>query len=191
MAQDAHDILTTPRTFLKKLAVDEDIPAALRVRAAALAPQTSLLDELADSSQWHASGARIPLTSVADKTGSDAKVELTSELTLDHVNNENYHLARQLLTSLLYNAGHALERNPEKTVHVNGSQNGETLRLDVWDPLPRIAEWCATGSTLLLLANRLKQVGGELAQHELNHGKIIRATWPVIPPPQRLGGPRR
>lgn len=193
MARDAHDIFTTPRQFLKKLAVDEGVPAPSRVLAAALAPQMSLVDELADPVRWHASERRIALTSVAAKTGSDAKVELVCELSLDHVNVENYHLARQLVTTLLFNAGHALELNhvQDKTVRVFGAQQGDTLRLEVSDPLPLIADWCAVGSTLLLLEQRLRQVGGALSQREGSHGKTICATWPVIPPAPPLGGPRR
>jgi hypothetical protein len=209
LTKDYHNANTDIRVFNRELAVDDSVPAGIRVKAAALAPLISLMAEAIDHDQWVLQQERPSLAGIALKGGSDSSLTLSVDIRLDDVSSSNYELARALLTALLVNVGQAMnklrmesaERNEvlaDDRVFVTGEVRDGQVCIAVRDPLPLIDDWAHEGSTTLWLHEDLKAHGSRhgLTQHLFDEndpqaGKEIRASWPVKKPPLRLREVRR
>ncbi|WP_370500196.1 Pr6Pr family membrane protein [Mycolicibacterium sp. jd] len=205
LGKDYHNANTDIRTFNRQLAADKSVPAAIRVRAAALAPLISLMGEAIDHERWVEQQQRPSLEGFARKYGSDASLNLVVDLKLDDLQPRNYELARALISALLVNVGQAMnkyrsehgESLRDDRVWVTGQVSDGQVHLAVRDPLPLITDWCREGSTTLWLHEDLIAHGGKgLSQHQVDEhdpdsGKEIRASWPVKKPPLKLRERRR
>jgi len=209
LSKDYHNTNTDIRTFNRELAKDESVPAAIRVRAASLAPLISLMSEAIDHDQWAKQQQRPSLAGIAGKHASDAALSLTVDIRLDDLQPHNYELARTLISALLVNVGQAAskarqaqvargETPSDVPVTVVGAIRDGLVHIAVRDPLPPIIDWCHDGSTTAWLHADLLRHGSQdgLTQHVVDSddpskGKEIRASWPVKKPPKKLRELRR
>lgn len=204
LCKDYHNTNTSVRTFTRDIAHDRNVPAEIRVKAAALAPLISLMPEAVDHQSWVRQQRRPSLAGIAAKCASDAALDVIIDLRLDDLQAANYELARTLIAALLNNAGRAMSAAarsdgtpPDGPVVVSGEVRDGQVRICVRDPLPLIGAWRHQGSTTMWLHQELIAHGGSgLSQHPLDEsdplaGKEIRAAWPVKRPPLRLRDLRR
>lgn len=93
---------------------------------------------------------------------------------------------------------------PEALIGVTITAEDGRISVEVADPAPMVPPqtWCAPGTSLLLLAERLRSLAGDLTQHPLRgdpdhspdfaRGKVIRAVWSTAPygaPPTPVAHP--
>lgn len=113
------------------------------------------------------------------------------------------HTERQRQRRAARAEGHA-GRQPEALIGVTITAGDGRITVEVADPAPMIPPqtWCAPGTSLLLLAERLRSLAGDLTQHPLadpeidtgtgtgddparsggfERGKVIRAVWSTAP----------
>jgi hypothetical protein len=203
LSKDFHNTYTDIRVFNRDLARNVDIPAEIRVKAAALAPLISMMSEAVDHEQWVSQQERPSLTGIVDKCGSDGGLKVSSDIRLDDVTSDNYATARTLVTALLVNVSQAVKRKRLESataderwldvrVSVTGGIRDGHVHIAVRDPLPLIDDWCHEGSmTRYLHEDLLARGGSGLRQHPVDvdnpaAGKEIRASWPVKRAPLSL-----
>jgi hypothetical protein len=200
LSKDFHNTYTDIRVFNRDLARNDDVPAEIQVKAAALAPLISMMSEAVDHEQWLSQQERPSLTGIAGKCASDGGFpdKLHADIRLDDLTSDNYAIARTLITALLVNVSQAMKRTRlepgvgdtkgvDSEVSVIGRIRDGRIHITVRDSLPLIDDWCRDGSTTRYLHEDLIAHGGSgLTQHAVDSddpfaGKEIRASWPVKP----------
>lgn len=186
LAQDIHDMFNQVRSLSRSLARDDSVRAAHKVAAADLEPQITMIKEAIDEASWDARHRAITLRGIAGQLARDHSLDMTVDLRLGELSKHNRELTRQLVTTLVANAGQAmaLGQVDPRPVSVSARVEEDWIHLVVLDPLPPIApaKWCAEGSTMAFMRGRLHERDGDMTQHAVPGGKEIRCVWRVRPP---------
>ncbi|MEH0424378.1 sensor histidine kinase [Streptomyces sp. B21-083] len=194
LAQDFHDTLNAVRSLSRALARDDSVRPEHKIDAADLAPKLTLVKEMVDEYAWEAQGREITLEGIVEQLGRDHSLRVTAEFRLGELRPENRELVRQLITTVVANAAQAMTRLEihDRPVSVSGQVSDGMIHLSIRDPLPLIpaAAWCPDGSTLAVMRDRLRRLGGDMTQAEVVGGKEIRGVWGVRPPRLKRGSTR-
>jgi len=188
LVQDLHDNLGI-QALSRELNWDPAVDREYQVKASVIASQITNLKEMEDEEAWIRQGKRLTVAGLVTRVGNKEALRLTIDLRLGELNSDNGELVRQLLTTVLTNAGQALtdQDDLDRRVTVRGRVADGRIQVGVGDPLPLIPDlkWCAPGSTLDWMRRRIREAGGDLTQERTDEGKEVRAWWPVKPPPVR------
>jgi hypothetical protein len=181
LAHDVHDQFTGIRSFSKDLYFDDTVNPDSKMLAVDLG---TLTKEIADEQKWMAQGSQTSIPGMIGQLASDLGLHIRSDLRFGELSQSNRDLARQLITTLVTNAGQALWGDPHARISVTGLVADESVHVRVGDPLPTIPDdrWCREGSTMAVVRERLRARGGDLTQTSTDAGKEICGVWPVKPP---------
>lgn len=180
LAHDVHDQFTGIRSFSKDLYFDDTANPDDKMLAVDLGAFTK---EIADEQKWIAQGGQISIPGIVGQLANDLG-NIRSDLRFGELSQANRDLARQVITTLVTNAAHALRGDPDARISVTGLVADESVHVRVGDPLPVIPDdrWCPEGSTMAMVRGRLRDGGGDLTQTSTDAGKQICGVWPVKPP---------
>lgn len=186
LAQDFHDTLNDIRTLSRALARDDTVSAEHKIDAADLAPKLTLVKEMVDESAWDAQDREITMKGIVEQLGRDHSLRTTAVLELGQLRPENRVLVRQLITTIVTNAGQAMAGRQihDRPVSVAGHVADGMIHIRIRDPLPLVppTAWCPDGSTLAVMRERLRRLGGDITQTAVADGKEIHSVWKVRPP---------
>lgn len=186
LAHDFHDTLNDIRSLSRALAGDDSVRAEYKIDAADLAPKLTLVKEMVDEYAWDAQDREITMEGVVEQLGRDHSLRITADLQLGDLRPENRVLVRQLITTIVTNAAQAMARRAvhDRPVSVSSHVSDGLIHLRIRDPLPLIPAdlWCPDGSTLAVMRERLRRLGGDMTQTAVSEGKEIRSVWSVRPP---------
>lgn len=190
LAADFHDALTGARALSRNLSRDDQVPAEYKIDAADLAPRITLVQtEMVDEHSWDAQDRKFTLKGIVAQLGNEHDLQITDDLRIEPLGERNGELARQLITTIVTNAGQALALREvyERPVSVTGYTTHGKIHIVIRDPLPLIppASWCPDGGTMSTMRNRLRERGGDLTQAAVEGGKEIHGVWNVRPPTPR------
>lgn len=177
-----------------KQELDEVLASPVLTTAQRVAMSQFIYDvrELHDQSRTRQVAGAMLVGTIEDRARAIAReismrVEFDVQLSLADIGSENYRFARELATTLVYNARQAYERHsfsddwsPRPVVlDVSFVRNGDVVELTVSDSLDPIppGQWLTPGSTLAHYAERLNELRGDLVQQPGGGGKSIVATW--------------
>lgn len=143
--------------------------------------------EMIDEREWISRSGRASMRESVQALSSRNQVRTRYEEDAGGLDTTNKHLALLVLANLIPNAS-AAERAartaddrtqpPPILVRVDTLEDG-TVKVTVGDSAPMVPEefWCAPGSSLQLLRDRLRHLGGDLVQQSAGPRKLIVATW--------------
>jgi hypothetical protein len=187
LVQDLHDTLNEIRSLSRALERDESVRPEYKIAAADLAPKLTLAKEMADEQAWINQGKLITMHGLVEQLGRDHSLRLSTDLQFGELSGGNRDLVRQLITTVVTNAAQALDawQHRDRTVSVSGYIAAGMIHVSIGDPLPLIEDsmWCVGGSTIAVMRDNLRGLGGDLAQARINGGKEIRGVWQVKRPP--------
>lgn len=143
--------------------------------------------EMINERDWIARSGRASMRESVQALSTRNQVRTRYEEDAGALDTTNKHLALLVLANLIPNATAAqrASRNPDDRtpvppilVRVATTDDG-IVKVTVGDSAPLVPDefWCAPGSSLQLLRDRLRHLGGDLQQQPAGPRKLIVATW--------------
>ncbi|HIT74233.1 MAG TPA: hypothetical protein IAA98_01435 [Candidatus Avipropionibacterium avicola] len=185
-----HGQLTGPVKSISRLIQDHDPPVspALRELGLVVPLMVSGTSEMIDEQEWIARSGRASMRESVQARSARNQIRTTYLDDAEALDATNKHLALLVLANLVPNAAQAQRRaRPEGhrgptdpiSVRVHTTSDG-MVEVSVGDDAPPVGDefWCAPGTNLELLRDRLRHLGGDLVQHTTEHDhKVIIARW--------------
>lgn len=215
-----HGQLTGPVKMTSRLIAQHDPPVDPQLRELGLVLPLLLSSTAAmvDEQRWAQDSGRVSMREIVQSLSARSQVR-TRYHELGNPDATSKDLVLLVLSNLIPNAAVATHaerqrlrraargatgdgsppRPPEPLIGVAITAEAGRIIIEVSDPAPLVPPqaWCAPSTSLLLLAERLRSLGGDLTQHRLppdpeNQAvKVIRAIWNTSPhtEPDRLAHP--
>lgn len=216
-----HGQLTGPVKMTSRLIAQHDPPVDPQLRELGLVLPLLLSSTAAmvDEQRWAQDSGRVSMREIVQSLSARSQVR-TRYREVGNPDATSKDLVLLVLSNLIPNAavathaerqrlrrearhstdgGSPRQRPPEPLIGVAITAEPGRIIIEVSDPAPLVPTqaWCAPGTSLLLLAERLRSLGGDLTQHQLpldpasQLTKVIRAIWNTAPhtEPDRLAQP--